>query len=112
MNDRRIEVHLKYDVLDYRGEIIRVDRCSELIPDVNITSEMVMKAMNIGNLDDIPRPFTREGYYWKIQDVFSMNFSSSHGHGRITFETCTLFHMVKFVMIRNGVKIGKWECVA
>lgn len=111
MNDRRIGVHLKYDALDYRGETIRVDRCSEFNPDVNITSEMVMKAMNVGNLDDIPRPFTEKGY-WKIQDGFSMNCGDNHGHGRITLETCTLFHTVKFVMIRNGVKIGKWECVA
>lgn len=112
MNSRKIDVHLEYDALNYKGELVRVDRHSEFDADVNITSEMVMKAMNSGNLDDIAHPF-KDDSYWKILDRFSLNYSGNDcGNNRITLETCVLFHMVKFVMIKDSVTVSKWEYAA
>lgn len=108
---RPIKFTATLDTLDWRGEVETKKYTGERIFE-NFDSERFMKALNVGELESLPRPyaksmfisdFIRETFYDAPPDLSFMLYR--------TIESEVMFGQVKFVLTNDGQCVYEWRYV-
>lgn len=105
-----IEIHAKFQVVKYDGTAGEIE-VSKICDFPVISNEVLMKALNAGDLSRIPSLFGTENYGSALSDMFRDSM-----FGRLIWDakdisSKSIYGQVKFIAVRNGERVMRWEYV-
>lgn len=110
---RPLKFTAKLDTLNWRGEVETKKYTGERNFE-NFDSERFMKALNLGELESLPRPCAEMVFMGDfIRETFHDVPSDLHFHSGLfhTIESEVMFGQVKFVVANDGQCVYKWRYV-
>jgi hypothetical protein len=107
---KTIKFFAKFELLDWKSEIVEHILEGTHVCE-GLTNKMLMKALNDGNLDELPSPFGGDSYWDIWRKVFNDGYNMWYSGQTKYIESEVLFGMIKFVVSENESVIMKWRYV-